>query len=67
MAVAVRLFGPNSFKERNYTDSNGLVDLKKFKGGILKPVVSNEHPLCLSYDTFLKELKVSFFLKNLKL
>jgi hypothetical protein len=55
-----QLFG-NALRERNYPDSTGKVNFKEKCGGRLRPIVSSEHILKLSYNTRTNDLKLNFY------
>jgi len=57
--VISKLFG-DSFGDRMYPDSEGVINFKMMRGGRMRCVVSNKTPISIVFDTYLQELELSF-------
>lgn len=66
LEIADSLFGSTILSIRNYPDSNGEVNYAEKKGGELRPLVSPQFPLRLTYSTRTWELSVSFRFDRVK-
>lgn len=60
------LLGSKIMSIRNYTDSKGEVNYAEKKGGELRPLISVQHPFCITYSTRTWELSVRFRFDKLK-
>jgi len=60
------LFGSEALAIRNYSDSKGEVDYSAKKGGELRPIISEERPINISYNTRNWEMSVKFYFEKHK-
>lgn len=63
--LLTKLFG-DSLNDRLYPDSEGVVDFSTKRGGKLICKISEKNPVTVKYNTFLKEITVSWIFQAYK-
>jgi len=60
LEIIENIFGSSCFKERNYPDSKGIVNIDNQQGGVLKLRINDKYPITLVYNSFFQEMDVKF-------
>eukprot|EP01127_Copromyxa_protea_P008218 TRINITY_DN1880_c0_g1_i4.p1 TRINITY_DN1880_c0_g1~~TRINITY_DN1880_c0_g1_i4.p1 ORF type:complete len:185 (-),score=34.10 TRINITY_DN1880_c0_g1_i4:17-571(-) len=66
-SVLLKSLFHDGLKERNYPDSEGVIDHYNKQGGRLSVIINEDKKVTLVYDTSVQELNISFYFRKTKL